>query len=262
MSDLLQFNAQSWKLWSSEGLSFVLPRSHQPDRVYFNADWLFVHPEVTRENFSRETPMFQLSVIVPVPDLRDWRDLAGRTLGGDDDDPDDDDSIFFGPDLFAYPPNPDPKQRPDCWGTQMIFGERNDYEFEFEMQASRLSERAHAANHELQVKQILGQKLPPDWEGRDWLNEGDSLTFSGRIRLEEFLCNVPVNTAKPIEWAKQLTRRELNFHEFGFCHVNGGDRFKGTFKPSDGIGEEGRLVVLSVADDYFYEQQQKNRPKE
>jgi hypothetical protein len=259
MADLLQFNAQSWKLRQSEGLTFILPRSRDPDRVYFNAEWLFVHPDAKDEDALRGQPLFQMNLIAAVPDLHDWRDLAGRTLADGDGDPNDEDYDFFcgGPDLFAYPPGADPKQRPDGWDTQMIFGGHDDYEFEFELRAFRPSERAHAANRELQVKQVLGEKLPPDWEGRDWLNEGDSLSFGGRIRLEEFLCNVPVNTAQPIEWAKQLTRRELKFHEFGFCRVNGGDFFNGSFKPADGIGEEGRLVVLEVASDYFYERQRK-----
>ena len=262
MADLLQFNDQPWKLWSSDGLSFVLPRSREPDRIYLNADWLFVHPDLDPKKFSRETPVFQLSVIVPVPDLHDWRDLANRTLGGDDDDdPDDDDALFFGPDLFAHPPKLDPNQRPDGWGTQMIFGDRDDYEFEFEMTAWRPTDRARAANNEFRMKQITREKLPPDWEGRDWLEETHTLSFSGRIELNEFLCNVPVNTAQPVEWAKQLARRELQFHEFGFCHVNGGDWIKGTFQPSDGIGQEGRLVVLTVANAYFYDWQKKNQPK-
>jgi hypothetical protein len=261
MADLLQYNGQSWKLRSSEGLTFILPRDRKRDRVYFNAEWSFVHPEVTDENFSRAHPRFYLNVIASVPGLHDWRALAGRTLGGDDDE--DEDFFCSGPDLYAYPPDKDPKQRADCWDTQLIFGERNDYEFEFEMRAYRPSERARAANRELQLKRIKGEILPPDWEGRDWLNEGDSLSFSGRIELAEFLCSVPVNTAQPIEWAKQLTRRELDFHEFGFCRVNGGDMFSGAYKPTDGVGKEGRLVVVRVADDFFYrwQREHQNRPK-
>jgi hypothetical protein len=267
MNDVLQFNSQQWKLWRSEGLNLFLPRSTEFDRVYFDAEWTFVRPEVTHETFTFKQPQFHLSVIGCVPDFHDWRDLANRTLadnGDSDDDSDDELNLLCGgPDLFAYPPDADPKTRPDGWGTQLSFGGRDEYEFEFEMEASRLSDRAHEANRTLQVKQLLGEKLPPDWEGRDWLDEGDRLTFSGRIRLEEILCNVPINTGQPIEWAKQLTRKELKFEEFGFCNVNGGDHFSGKFKPDDGIGEEGRLVVLNVADDYFYEWQrrQKQSPK-
>jgi hypothetical protein len=259
MSDMLQFNSQSWKLWRSEGLVLILPRSTGPDRVYFNAEWVLVRAEVKDETFSLEQPQFHLSVMGAVPGLHDWRDLARRTLA-DSDDVDEDMLLFCGgPDLFAYPPDADPKSRPDGWDTQLIFGEREDYEFEFELDAFRPSARASEANHELQAKRILGEKLPPDWEGRDWLDEGDRLTFSGRIRLEEILCHAPINTRQPIEWARQLTRRELKFDEFGFCHVNGGDLFNGTFKPADGIGAEGRLVVLERASDSFYEWQRQQR---
>lgn len=257
MTELLQYNGQSWKLWSSEGLVFHLPRSRQPDRIYFSAEWSFVAPEVTDETFSRTQPRFYLEIMASVRDLHDWRDLAGRTLEDGDENLSD-----GGPDLYAYPPGRDTKSRADGWGTQLVFGARNNHEFEFELRAFRPSERARTANRELLGKQIMGEKLPPDWEGRDWLNEGDNLSFSGRIELAEFLCNVPVNTAQPIEWAKQLTRRELDFHEFGFCRVNGGDHFNGTFKPADGVGKEGRLVVLCVANDYFYKwQSQQNPPK-
>lgn len=259
MSSVLQFNSQAWKLWRSEGLNLFLPRSTGPDRVYFCAEWTFVRPEVTDETFTLKQPQFHLSVMGCVPDLHDWRDLAGRNLADNDDSEDDLNLFCGGPDLFAYPPDADPKSRPDGWDTQLFFGERQGHEFEFEMAAFRSSERARKANRELQVKQILGEKLPPDWEGRDWLDEGDRLSFSGRIRLEEILCQVPINTGQPIEWARQLTRKEVKFDEFGFCHVNGGDHFNGTFKPADGISEQGRLVVLNRADDYFYEWQRRQK---
>jgi hypothetical protein len=56
-----------------------------------------------------------MNLIAAVPDLHDWRDLAGRTLADGDGDPNDEDYDLFcgGPDLFAYPPGADPKQRAD-----------------------------------------------------------------------------------------------------------------------------------------------------
>jgi hypothetical protein len=209
---------------------------------------------------SDETPLaemrrFYVNLLVPVFNLHDWRDLAGRTLK----DSDDEKLVCGGPDLYAHPPGQDPKVRADGWATELVFGERDEHEFEFELRAYRPSERSRAANRELHLKQIMGEQLPPDWEGRDWLNEGDSLSFSGRVRLAEFLCLVPINTAQPIECAKQMTRRELDFHEFGFCRVNGGDHFNGAFKPDDGVHNEGRLVVLNVATDFFYQWQRRHQ---
>jgi len=260
MADLLQFNSQLWKLRCSESLKLFLPRSTKPDRVYFDAEWTFVHPDVSDEDFSLNHPMLHMNVMACVPGLRDWRDLAGQKLGDEDLD-EEDDMFFHGPDLFVYPPKPDPKSRPDAWDTQFTFGARDEYEFEFEMSAFRPSDRAREANREYQVKQLMGGEMPPDWEKWDWLEEGDTLFFDGRIRLEEILCHVPINTAGPIEWARQLARKELKLDESGFCRVNGGDFFNGRFKPGDGIGDEGRLVVLSTATEYYYEwlAQQKKR---
>lgn len=260
MSELFRFNSQSWRLWSSEGLNLFLPRNANPDRVYFHCEWTFVPPDVKDDDLSDTDPRFYLMIMGCVPDLHDWRDLAGRTLGGADDGDENLDSYDGGPDLSAYPPGADPKARADGWDTRFTFGTRDDYEFEFELEAFRPSERAYAAQRELAVKRIMGEKLPPDWEGRDWLNEGDTLSFSGRIRFSEILCQVPINSRQPINWAKDLARDELLLHEFGFCRVNGGDWFNGKFKPADGIGNEGRLVILNTVTDFFHEWQE-NHPQ-
>lgn len=264
MDELLQLNSQNWKLWSSDGLKLFLPRSKNGGRIYFTADWRFVHPDITDDNFSFNTAKLATQVTCSVPDLRDWHDLAGCVLGGNDANEDDDNFCCHGPDLFVYQPKQDEEKRPDCWDTKFTFGARNDYEFEFEMTAFRPSDRASEFRRDYQVNQLLGKPVPPEWELPDWLDEGDTLSFNGKICLQKIFCTVPINCSRPIEWAKQMARKELNMHEFGFCHVNGGDYCNGQFKPHDGVGGEGRLVLLEPPSDYFYkwQEQQQQRPKD
>ena len=104
-------------------------------------------------------------------------------------------------------------------------------------------------NREHQLKLLKGEEIPWDWEKLSWLEEGDSLEFSGRVRFEEVSCNAPINCAQPVEWAQRLARRDLKLDGFGTCRVNGSDFCTGKFQPGDGIGAEGRLVILSTPQD-------------
>ena len=252
MNGLLQFNSQEWKLWSPEGLTLFLPRRRDKTCIYYSAQWLFIPPGVEDEDVSPNHPKFHLNVIGPAWGLDDWRNLAGKDVSGNEpifDNGELVESYATGPDLFVHPPGQNQSERPDGWDTQLTFGDRDGYEFEFEMKAWRPTPRASEASREHQLKLLKGEEIPWDWEKFKWLEEGDSLDFSGRVRFEEICCNVPINSPQPVEWARQLARRELKLDTFGSCRVNGADWCTGKYQPADGIGAEGRLVVLNTPPD-------------
>lgn len=240
-----------------------LPRArHGGDRVYFTAEWSFVAPGVKEDEPFVVPPTLYLNLIASVPGLHDWRDLAGPASAeslavGPDEEPGS--ASAYGPDLFIHPPGAAAQQAPDGWDTQFHLGARNGYEFDFEMKATRPSARAREAQREHELKLIHGEEIPWDWEKWTWLEEGDSLAFSGRVQLAEISCTVPINAPRPIEWAKQMARRELRLDETGFCHVNGGNLITGEFKPADGIHDEGRLVILTTVNDYYRRWQAKQK---
>ncbi len=132
------------------------------------------------------------------------------------------------------------------WETDLKFGERHGHEFEFSLEAIKPSERASKFKVDLHVKEFFGQPLPPDWELPEWINEGDRLSFEGRVEFREIFCSAPINGAQPLEWAKQLARRELAVEQFGLCTLTDADHPAGKYKPKDGISETGRLVVLQM----------------
>ncbi len=72
------------------------------------------------------------------------------------------------------------------------------------------------------------------------------LFFEGRIEFREIICSVPINSAQPLEWARQLARRELALEQFGQCTLIDADHTAGKYKTTDGISETGRLVVLQM----------------
>ena len=72
------------------------------------------------------------------------------------------------------------------------------------------------------------------------------MSFEGRVELREIFSNVPINSAQPLEWARQLARRELAVEQFGSCTLHDADHAAGKYKPKDGISETGRLVALQM----------------
>ena len=56
----------------------------------------------------------------------------------------------------------------------------------------------------------------------------------------------PSTARNPLEWARQLARRELAVEQFGPCTLTDADHPAGKYKPKDGISETGRLVVLQM----------------
>lgn len=248
MSGCLQINSQKWKLRDSGGLRLFLPRVKLDNAIYFQADWSFVPPEVDIETMPADAPKLRLRLIGFVPGLRDWRDLENLYLGYHDRIDGDELSETRGPDMWLFQPGATSDPEYGRWETDLKFGERHGHEFDFSLEALKPSERASKFKVDSATKQFFQQPATPDWELPEWINEGDQLSFEGRVKFEKILCSVPINSAQPVEWATQLARRELALEQFGPCHVSGGDYSTGDYKPGEGISETGRLVVLPMPD--------------
>ena len=242
----LQINSQKWNLWGSDGMKLFLPRETRESAIYFQADWSFVPPEVEAATVPAGAPKLRLRLIGYVPGLRDWRDLENLFLGCHERIDRDEPSETRGPDLWLFQPGANADPEFAKWETNLKFGERHGYEFEFTLEALRRSERASKFRVDCAVKEFFQQPLPPDWELPEWINEGDQLSFEGRVEFREIFCSVPINGARPLEWAKQLSRRELAVEQFGLCTLNDADHAAGKYKPTDGISQTGRLVVLQM----------------
>jgi hypothetical protein len=252
MSGCLQINSQKWKLWDSDGLKLLLPRQRLENCIYFQADWSFVPPEVDAATVPADAPKLRLRLIGFVPNLRDWRDLENRFLGYHDqidgnEDEENEMSVPRGPDIWIWPPGETKPLKFGYWETDLKFGERHGREFEFTLEALIRSERASKFRMDCHLKEFFKQPLPPDWELPEWIDEvDDELSFEGRIEFGEIFCSVPINSAQPVEWARQLARRELAVEQFGTCTLSDAEHSDGKNKPKDGISDTGRLVVLQM----------------
>ena len=246
MSGDLQINAQSWQLWGSEGMKLFLPRQHRDRSVYFQMDWSFVPPAVPVASVAAETPKLRLRLIGMVPGLADWRELENLFLGygeaiGGKELPD-----TCGPDMWIFQPGATTDPEFSKWETNLQFGERRGYEFGIALTALKRSERASKFLTDLHVKQFFKQPVPAEWEMPEWINEGDELSFEGRIEFKEVLCNTPFNVAQPLTWADQMSRRELAVEEIAACTLTDTSNPIGKKLAKDAVGENGRLVVVSL----------------
>jgi hypothetical protein len=248
MSACLQINSQKWNLWGSDGLKLLLPRQHREGSIYFETDWSFVPSGVDAATVPADAPKLRLRLIGLVPGLRDWRDLENLFLGYHE--PMDGNARELpdtrGPDMWIFQPGATTDPEYSKWETDLKFGERHGREFEFSLEALKPSERAAKYKVDLHMKEFFGKPLPPDWEQPEWINEGDQLSFEGRVEFREIFCSVPINSAQPLEWARQLARRELAVEQFGPCTLTDADHPAENYKPTDGISETGRLVVLQM----------------
>lgn len=247
MSGCLQINSQKWNLWGSDGMKLFLPREIRESAIYFQTDWSFVLPEVEAATVPADAPKLRLRLIGHVPGLRDWRDLENLFLGYHERIDSDEPSETRGPDLWIFQPGATTDPEFAKWETDLKFGERHGYEFEFSLEAYRPSERVSKFKVDCAVKEFFQQPVPPDWELPEWINEGDQLSFEGRVAFREIFCSAPINGARPLEWARQLARRELAVEQFGLCTLNDADHPAGKYKPQDGISQTGRLVVLQMS---------------
>jgi hypothetical protein len=245
MSGCLQINSQKWNLWGSDGMKLFLPRERRDGCIYFQADWSFVPPDVEPATVPADVPKLRLRLIGWVPGLRDWRDLENLFLGYSEPVDGKELPDTRGPDMWIFQPGATSDPEYSKWETDLKFGERHGHEFEFSLEALRRSERASKFRVDYAVKEFFKQPLPADWELPEWINEGDELSFEGRIEFKEIFCSAPINGAQPLAWAQQLARRELAVDQFGPGSVHEINS-PGKYKPKDGISETGRLVVLPM----------------
>jgi len=246
MNGCLQINAQKWNLCGSDGLKLFLPRQHRDSCVYFQADWSFVPSGAEAATVPADAPKLRLRLIGFVPGLRDWRDLENLFLGYHEPIDGQELPDTRGPDMWIWPPGETKPLRFGHWQTDLKFGERHGTEFEFSLEAVIPSERAAKFRMDCHLKEFFQQPVPADWELPEWINEvDDQLSFAGRVELREILCSVPINSAQPLDWARQLARRELAVEEFGPGTLSDAGH-SGKYQPTDGISETGRLVVLPL----------------
>ena len=247
MSGCLQINSQKWKLWGSDGMKLFLPREKRDSCICFQTDWSFVPPEVevpAVAAVAADAPKLRLRLIGFVPGLRDWRDLESLFLGCHEPIDGKELPDTRGPDIWIWPPGETNPLRFGHWETDLKFGERHGHQFDLTLEGLARSERASKYLTDYHVKQFFKQPVPPDWELPEWINEGDQVSFEGRVEFREIFCSVPINGAQPVERARQMSRRELAAEEFDQCSVHTEDS-PGKFKLKDVCGT-GRLVVLRM----------------
>jgi len=247
MSGCLQINSQKWKLYGSDGLKLFLPRQHRDGSVYFQTEWSFVAPGGDASTVPADAPRLRLRLIGFVPGLRDWRDLENLFLGYHEPLDGKELPDTRGPDIWIWPPGATEPLRFGSWETDLKFGERHGREFDFTLEACILSERASKFRMDCHLKEFFQQPVPPDWEMPEWVHEvDDELSFEGRVEFREIFCSVPINSAQPLEWARRMARRELAVDKFGPCILTDANHPADHYKPTDGISETGRLVVLPM----------------
>jgi|SRR5665213_1041281 len=246
MNGCLQINSQKWNLWGSDGLKLFLPRESRDSSIYFQADWSFVPPEVEAATVPADAPKLRLRLIGYVPGLRDWRDLENLFLGYHERIDGNEPSETRGPDMWIFQPGATSDPEYGKWETDLKFGERHGCEFEFSLEAVCRSERASKFRMDCHMKEFFQQPVPADWELPEWINEGDQLSFESRVEFREIFCSAPINSAQPLEWARQLARRELAMEQLGPCTLSDAGQPAVKYKPKDGISETGRLVVLQM----------------
>jgi hypothetical protein len=247
MTGCLQINSQKWNLCGSDGLKLFLPRQHREGSIYFQTDWSFVPPEVDAANVPADAPKLRLRLIGWVPGLRDWRDLENLFLGYHEPLDGKELPDTRGPDMWIWPPGETDPLRYGHWETDLKFGERHGREFDFSLEAIIPSARASKFRMDCHLKEFFKQPVPADWELPEWINEvEDEMSFAGRVEFRELFCSVPINSAQPLEWAKQAARRELAVDQLGPATLTDLDHSAGNYKPKDGISETGRLVVFPM----------------
>jgi hypothetical protein len=246
MNGCLQINSEKWNLCSSDGMKLFLPRSRLDSAIYFQTDWSFVPSEVEAATVAADAPKLRLRLIGFVPGLRDWRDLENLFLGYGEPIDGKELPNTRGPDMWIWKPGITEPFRYSHWETDLKFGERRGCEFDFSLEGLARSARASKFKVDNAVKGFFGQPQPPDWEQPEWINEGDEMSFDGRVELREIFCSAPINSAQPLEWSQQLARRELAVEQFGPGTVNDAGHPAGKYKITDGISPTGRLVVLQM----------------
>jgi hypothetical protein len=266
MDSLLNFCGQHWKPQNDGELTLFLPKqTRDGSSIYFHADLKFVPPWLEEEDLTSEYRILYVSLQGRFPALDDWRDLAGFTMESREE------TTVFGETVAPAMSGPEIEiwsagmrgaggihsHASAGWDTKLTFGEfqGDGFALPCELEAFYPSARARQAQLDLWMQSFFGEGSPEDWEAEEQLQEGWRFHYSGRVRFDTVSCTVPINTSNPIGWAQSLARRELRMTEFGPPRVNGGHITDGTFKPEDGIGAQGRLVILPTFSEFFRRRQ-------
>ena len=251
MSSCLQLNSQTWELREASGLKLFLPRQHRDGSIYFQANWSFVPTELSTQLPATSVPgdesKLRLQIIGWVPGLRDWRDLENLFVGYGEALTGKQIPDTHGPDIWVWLPGQHLPLRFGHWETDLQFGERRGAAFDFTLDATCPTDRVEKLRTELSVKQFFHQPTPPDWELPEWIDEVDQeLSLAGSFQLQEILCSVPINSPQPLEWARQLARRELAVDAASPGTLIDAAHPAAHHHTNDGISTTGRLVVLPL----------------
>lgn len=128
------------------------------------------------------------------------------------------------------------------------WSETDPYELPFTIEGLIITKAAAEARHALfraRVREMFGLQHPPMEELERRAREGRPFRYSSVIRLDKVFCYVPLNTAEPGPYAKQLLQRELQLTEFSQWRINGASS-DGKFDPKHAVSQQGLLVILNT----------------
>lgn len=267
MQGVLDYRGQKWKAERCGELTLFL--SHAPMRpadVSFIMECSFVPPWLDQEeDYESEHRRLYLDVDGTIPDLKDWRELAGLTLEERDEIAVMGETVqreMSEPEvrLWSHGPGGQRTHAKEGWETRVKFGAwmGEGYTLPLEVESFYPTEKARKAQVDLAVKEFFCEDTPEDWAKAEAAMDGWQFRYTGEVELSKIYCQVPLNTADPVEWARGLARRELKLREFGCAYVNGGDMYNETFKPGDGVCGNNRLVVLTPLTEFWREARAKN----
>ncbi|MBI3880158.1 MAG: hypothetical protein HY301_08850 [Verrucomicrobia bacterium] len=269
MPDTLDYFGQQWAAAQPGELTLFLNHSELlPEQIHLSIEMGFVPAwKLARDEDGDQAPgecrTLQLSVSASMSRTGDWRALRGLHVEQRDEVAARGEIIspeVFAPeiDVYSFGHGPIHTHLQHLWETSLTFGQqetRDPYLLPFQIAAFCPSDRARAASAKLgenEIKSWFGEPVPEDFESMELAKEGRWFRFAGHCRFDRVFCNVPVNSAEPIAYAQAMVRRTLKLEEWGFCYVNGGDCYLGTWEPKDGLaGNGGRLVLVNTITGFY-----------
>ena len=267
MDRILDLSGQRWKQRRENNLEFFLYHAPRTPFVSLDIEIMFVPAWMDDDDYESEHRALYLEIDAQMPRTGNWRDIIGRRLEFQRALVNEKGEVVerapSAPEMEVWSlgtgVNSFYTHGKDFWHTCVTFGEpkaENPFELPISVEAFHPSKGAREARMDLlhdEVAEFLGQPMPYKPERDARLKEGWWLRYTGSVEFIKVFCNVPVNAADPVGWAKKLTQRELGLTEFGNWHVNGADDWSETFKPEDGVTENGRLVLLNPLSPFWKE---------
>ena len=250
----LDFCGQKWRPSRTGELTLFLgPDTEARNRISFTVQFQFAPLWLESEDHYSPHRTFVVDLDGSFPGLDDYRQLAGTVVERHDAIISQQKIVVheeYPPDihLWSFGPGGIRDHAQDGWNNRLTFGpwREADYELDLTIESFFPGPRAIEANRELLDLSWAVEDLSdhdPRWA---LLQEGWQFRYSAVLRFEQISVTVPVNAPDPVGWAKGLAGRSLKLHDYGFCKVNGG-KYDGSFKPTDGLRPDGRLVRLHPA---------------